>query len=469
MLSSPAIDYLALAPILILAAGACIGVLAAAFKLPRGGHVALAVVSIVAALAAIIHNAGSGLEAAQGLLTLDDAGYVMSATLLLFGLLAVILYRPREPEVYPLTVFSLLGMMIFIHSSNLLMLFVALEVFSLPLYIMCCLDRYRLKISQEAALKYFFLGCFAAAFMLYSIVLIYAETGTLDYTSASGIGAIFVLVGLVFKMGVVPFHVWVPDVYQGAPTPVTAFMAIATKLAAVAATARFLTLVDAKFILPILLALAMLSMFYGGIVAIAQNDVKRLIAYSSIGHAGFILTALIGAGAGQFTIGGFTFSAATAAWVYLLAYGFATIGAFALVTSVRAPHGAENDGAEANSFAAWSGLGRTNPWLAAAMTVFFLSFAGIPATAGFVGKLVAFSVPWLVGFPWLVVVALVASAVAAFAYFRFIALLYFGTPGARSVAVPAPAGLLIAVCVLATVGLGLFPGSLASLMAATGL
>jgi NADH-quinone oxidoreductase subunit N len=362
-------------------------------------------------------------------------------------------------EVFPLALFALGGMLLFVSANDLLTMFVALEVFSLPLYLLCALARRRRLLSQEAALKYFLLGAFASAFFLYGLALLYGYAGSVDLpqilqaTSSSEqsdillfLGLALLLIGLLFKAGAAPFHAWTPDVYQGAPTPVTALMASCTKVAAFGAILRVLyvafttTRWDWR---PIIWAVAIVTMAVGAILGLTQTDVKRMLAYSSIAHAGFLLVGLISLD--QQGLSGTMF--------YLLAYGLGTVGVFAVLTLVR-----DGDG-EASHLSQWSGLAKRSPLLAAVFTLFLLALAGIPLTSGFTGKFVIFRAGLPVAAP-LVVIALIASAVAAFFYLRIVVLMYFSEPAENgpTIALPSPLTMTaLAVGVAATVILGIVP------------
>lgn len=501
VMEAPDLNYQILVPLLVLFAGACLAVLFEAMV--KGTQRTVVQVftvgaTLCVALGVLAYNFTHDRFGTYGggLLIADKPAYIMQALLIVFTLGAMFLFvkhtakparealgdnRQLESEIHALALFSLFGMTMFVASSNLLMLFIALEVLSLPLYVLCSLDRYRPNRSQEASLKYFLLGVVAAALMLYGIVLVFGATGSFDYTTIAHVaemgteanfllGFLFIVAGLLFKIGAVPFHSWVPDVYQGAPTPVTAFMAIATKLAAFGALGRLLTLIvpmNDEYTWQLVIAItAAVSMAYGAIVAIAQRDVKRLIAYSSIGHAGFILAAFVGAPGGAFQVAGLQITAMSAAIIYLLAYGLATIGAFAVVTLVR-----DKDGKEATDFSSWAGVGRAHPAIGAAFVIYFLSFAGIPLTGGFIGKLSAFAVPWLAGHSWLVVVALLLSAVAAYAYFRFLTIMFFepvkDTTRVRSAS--GSVGVIIAITAILTIVMGVLPTWVISLVGDAGV
>ncbi len=501
-MAAPVLEWRALAPVLLLFGAACLGILVEAV-LPRAyrflAQVVLVAVSVVFAMAFLVLNVlnAYGGPVAMGSLMLDGPTYFMWAALLVFGTLALMVFSERRlnggatafaasaasvpgsrdeeeasaarhehTEVYPLVLFALTGMMVFLASSDLLVMFVALEVFSLPLYLLSGMARRRRLLSQEAALKYFLLGAFSSAFFLFGTAMLFVVTGSLDLsaihdavagaTAERGlvfIGLALLAVGLLFKIGVVPFHSWTPDVYMGAPTPVTGFMAIATKLAAVGAAMRvFYVALDGERWTwqPLFAILAVLTMVIGVVGALTQADVKRLLAYSSIAHAGFILTAVVGAS--QIVPAGQATSAASVMF-YLVAYGFATIGAFALVTMVR------NAAGEENGLEAWSGLARKSPWVAGLFSLFMLSFAGIPLTGGFIGKWAVFTAAWRGGYGWLVVVAVGVSVVAAYLYLRVIALMFAAEPAEGTFVGQASAWTWVPVAVgaVATVWMGLLP------------
>jgi NADH-quinone oxidoreductase subunit N len=365
-----------------------------------------------------------------------------------------------QTEVFPLTLFALTGMLVFCAANDLLTMFIALEVLSLPLYLMCGLARRRRLISQEAAVKYFLLGAFASAFFLYGLALLYGYAGSVklaDIANAAAgsdrsdtllfAGFGLLVVGLLFKASVAPFHAWTPDVYQGAPTPVTAFMAACTKVAAFGGILRVLTVGFQSTSWEwrgVLWGVAIISMVIGAILGLTQTDVKRMIAYSSIAHAGFLLVGVIALGPAG--LSGTLF--------YLLTYGFTTLAAFGVVTLVRDSNG------EATHLSQWAGLAKRSPALAAVFTFLLLALAGIPLTSGFVGKFVVFSAGIQGGMAPLVVIALLASAVAAFFYLRVIVLMYFSDPAPDGPTVSVPGGFTAAAItlgVVVTLLLGILP------------
>ncbi|MGC4935205.1 NADH-quinone oxidoreductase subunit NuoN [Gordonia sp. DT30] len=394
-------------------------------------------------------------------------------------------------EVFPLTLLAIGGMMLFVACGDLLTMFIALEVFSLPLYLLCALARRRRLLSQEASLKYFLLGAFSSAFFLFGAAFVYGGTGSLDLRAigsavdraAAGstgdvvlplMGLGLLAVGLLFKIGAVPFHSWVPDVYQGAPTPVTAFMAAATKIAAFGALLRvfsvsFGALADEWK--PVLWAVAIATMLVGAVMAVTQTDVKRLLAYSSITHTGFILLGLIA----------FDAAGVSAALFYLAAYAFSTFGAFATVAVVREPaafagsrggvSGPHLSGREATGLDQWAGLGRRYPLVGAMFSMFLLAFAGIPLTSGFIAKFAVFAAVAGSGGTVLVVIGVLSSAIAAYFYIRIIVTMFFADVPVDAPHVVRPSALTtipIALCALVTLVLGFFPQPLLDLVGAAG-
>ena len=501
----PQIDWGALTPVLIVLGAGLVGVLVAAF-VPRPARrttqVVLSLVAVAATLVAIVWRwtvleTNGPIEVVGGALIEDGPallGQGLVALVALIGLLVIAdrsdwgedafasqtATRPGSPEeaeadtaglsqteVFPLVLFAIGGMLLFPAAGDLLMMFVALEVLSLPLYLLSAMARRRRLLSQEAALKYFVLGAFSSAFFLMGAALLYGFSGSVRLSELAiavpatvGLdtlllaGSALVIIGLLFKVGAVPFHMWTPDVYQGAPTPITGFMAAATKIAAFGALLRFVYVVTPGLdwdLQPLLWGIAILTMFVGSFIAIVQTDVKRMLAYSSIAHAGFVLVGLTS----------FVQAGISSVLFYLLAYGLATVGAFAIVSVVRERAADGTVTAEASHLSQWAGLGRRSPALALAMTVFLLSFTGIPLTAGFVGKFSVFAAAVESGAVVLVVLAVLASAAAAFFYIRLIVLMFFTEPDGESTAVIRTEGLTsvaVTICAVGTIVLGVLPG-----------
>jgi len=337
---------------------------------------------------------------------------------------------------------------------------------SLPLYLLCGLARRRRLLSQEAAVKYFLLGAFSSAFFLYGTALLYGYAGSVDLAkinqalgSVGGqdtllyIGAAMLGVGLLFKIGAAPFQAWKPDVYQGSPTPITALMASGTLVAAFGALLRVFWVglggLDWDW-RPVFYGVAILTMVVGAILAITQTDIKRMLAYSSIAHGGFLLIGVIATGHTQAE----NTSALSGLLFYLVAYGFTTVGAFAVVTMVR------DAGGEAWHLSRWAGLGKRSPLLAGTFAFFLLAFAGIPLTSGFFGKYAVFQAAVANGATPLVIIGVVASAIAAFFYVRVIVLMFFSDPAADGPSVVLPSrgtAAVVGIAALATVVLGVYP------------
>jgi NADH-quinone oxidoreductase subunit N len=497
-ISAPPFSFAAVAPLLFVFGAACVAVLVEAFTPRERRHpvqVAVALVGTLGAFVSTLLLAGTKRVTAGQALAVDNAGLFLQATITGLSALAILMFAERsldparsafvataavpagtprdrelltahrvQTEVYPLALFSVGGMMLFVAANDLLIMFVALEVLSLPLYLLSGMARRRRLLSQEAAVKYFLLGSFASAFFLYGLGLTYGATGSVrladirDAAAAQGngillwLGLALLIVGLMFKASVAPFHTWTPDVYQGAPTPVTGFMAACTKIAAFGAILRVLYVAfgtSAWSWRPLIYGIAIVSMVVGAVLGLTQTDLKRMLAYSSIAHAGFLLTGVLGLAAGS---GG---SGLSATMFYLLTYGISTIGSFAVLTLVR-----QGDG-EATHLSQWAGLAQRSPLVAATMTLFLLALAGIPLTSGFIGKFAVFNAAIQQGAWPLVVVALLASAVAAFFYLRVIVLMYFSAPAADgpTVGVPGlPTTIVLAVTATATLVLGIVPG-----------
>ena len=490
--TAPVLNYAQLAPMLIVLGGALIGVLIEAFA-PRSSRRAsqlfIAITSLVLAFAALLRvRRQASVDAAMGSVGFDGAGVLLQGTILIIALLSVFLIADQEnftamaaavpgsseereslqldlrvTEVFPLTLFAVAGMLLFPVSTDLITLFVALEMLSLPLYLMAGLSRRRRLMSQEAALKYFLLGAFSSAFFLFGVAYLYGYSNSVTFAGiqasvvgGSGndvfllLGIAFISVGLLFKVGAVPFHAWSPDVYQGAPTAITGFMAAATKVAAFGAILRifYVSFANAEWQWkPAIILIAIVTMVFGSVVAITQRDVKRMLAYSSIAHAGFLLAGVIALNK----------SGLDASIFYLFAYGIATVGAFAVVTLIRDAAG------EVTDLNRWSGLGKRSPLVASVFAFFLLAFAGIPLTSGFIGKFSIFSAAYESGNTAILIAGVLSSAIAAFFYIRVIVLMFFKDPVEDGTSVVIPSALTtttIAITSVVTLALGVFPAPL---------
>lgn len=580
---APTIEWAYLVPVIVVLVAGVVGVLVEAFvpdRARRAVQLVLALGALAGALTSIVLLwpdvlERNGVRVLGGALVVDPFGLAVQGIVVVLALLATLVVADRtstkqdafaptgaavpgsayedlarrrgleQTEVYPLVLFAVGGMMIFPATGDLLTMFVALEVLSLPLYVLTALARRRRLLSQEASFKYFLLGAFASAIFIFGVALVYGFAGSVQLAEVRGallggtgldgmtslvlLGLVMVLTGLLFKVGAAPFHSWTPDVYQGAPTPITGFMAACTKAAAFGALLRVLYVVGQALppdlqekLVVALWVVAILTMVVGTVIGVVQTDMKRLLAYSSIAHAGFLIVALVGFG----ELSGF---GVRALLFYLLAYGLATIGAFAVVTLVRerAPQpvvvpaeadlatvgagaGAGTSGTaasagsdvpdagavlgEATHLSEWAGLGRRSPWLAGAFALFLLSMAGIPLTAGFIAKFTAFQSAVAVGAWPLALIGVLASAVAVFFYVRIIVLMFFtptptpqgaGGPGTAPDGASSTGGgtspvaaltsrvtvvrsegfttVAIAICVIGVILLGVLPSSVLDL------
>lgn len=504
--SPPLIDYAALGPILIIVGAALVSVLVEAL-VPRGARRFLQMLltfgALIAAFVWLITIRDTRVITGEGAVAIDGPGLVMQGTILVLAIFGAMLisersldsmgdsFAPRasalpgsvderelaargftQTEVWTLYLFAVTGMLLFVVANDLLIMFVALEIMSLPLYLMVGMSRRRRLLSQEAALKYFVLGAFASAFFIFGAALVYGFAGTISLpeisesisASTDGTGLILVglamlLVGMFFKIGAVPFHQWTPDVYQGAPTPITGFMGAAVKVAAFGALMRLLFVGfsgmqwDWEIIIWIV---AVLSMVVGSLIAVTQNDVKRMLAYSAVAQSGFILVGVAAS----------TAAGIAAVMFYLIAYGLVTVGAFAVISMVRDPAG------EATHLSKWAGLGKKSPMVAAVFSIFMLSLAGIPLTSGFVTKFSVFAAAIEAGAAWLVIVAVGASVIAAFFYVRVIVVMFFSAPTEKTATVAIPSAfttIALAATATLTVLLGVIPSPLIDAISNAGI
>jgi NADH-quinone oxidoreductase subunit N len=523
---APHIEYGTLSPLFIVFGAAVLGVLVEAFVARRSRYVVQTVLALLgtagAFVATIIVGAGlvdraggtaKGSIVAEGAIAVDGPTIFLWGVLSLLSIISVLLFAERHldggvtafagqaaalpgteaereastrglehTEVYPLLMFAVGGMMLFPASNDLLTMFVALEVLSLPLYLLCGLARRRRLLSQEAALKYFMLGAFSSGFFLYGVALVYGYAGGTSLAAVAeavsgrigsqGLllgGIALMAVGLLFKVSAAPFHSWTPDVYQGAPTAVTGFMAASTKVAAFGALLRLFYVAFGgaqRDWAPMIWGVAILTMAIGSLFALTQSDIKRMLAYSSVAHGGFLLVGFVGVTAISATNSQSSqLTSLQAVLFYLATYGFMTMGAFGIVTLVR------DAGGEANHLSRWAGLGKESPIVAGVFAFFLLSMAGIPLTSGFTGKWAVFTAAAKGGAWPLVVIAVLLSVVAAFFYLRVIVLMYFADPVGDGPTVAVPSVLTVAVIVVglaATIVLGIVPGPVLDLAGQAG-
>ena len=437
-------DLVNIIPIVFVVVWAMVLLMVEAFSKRRGLTLVLAAVGLVVALFLTVSQFGVETTAFKEMLTVDGYSQFIYVLVLGSGLFSVALaydYNKRmgweRGEYYVLMLFSISGAMLMASAANLIVVFLALELLSIPLYILAAFVPNN-AASEEAGLKYFLLGAFAGGFVLYGVALIYGATGATDLmaivsaasTTESSllllIGAALILIGLGFKVAVVPFHMWTPDVYQGAPTPVTAYMAVVAKAGGFAALLRvFIAAFPSvsEDLVPVLSALVILTLVIGNLAALAQKNIKRMFAYSSISHAGFIMMAFVTYGQADLYA-----DAVTSVLFYLLAFAVTSFGSWAVVVALER---AEGKGLNLEDYA---GLGKKYPALAVAMLVFLLSFAGVPPTLGFGGKFFLFRTVLEGGYVGLAIIGVLASLVSAYYYLRVVIYMYFheGEPEVRS-------------------------------------
>jgi NADH-quinone oxidoreductase subunit N len=474
VITPPEISWLAIGPDVALALGAALVLLVDVQWKPPARTLAWVTGAIVAVTAVVTVVQWARIEpegalAFAGLISVD--GFAVFARLVLIaatalGLAAgwrfVVGLGRRGAEAIALVLLATAGFSLMVAANNLVMMFLGLEVGSISLYVLAGLARER-RESEEAAIKYFLLGSFASAIFVYGVALIYAGTGQFEIVGIrdllSGfvlpnpaiiyIGLGLVVAGLGFKVSAAPFHTWAPDVYQGAPAGLVGYMAAVAKVAGFAAIARVLLtgLPDlSETWLPVVAGISVVSMLLGSVLALVQGDVRRLLAYSGVAHAGFIMTGVVG-------------GATDAVLFYLAIYAIQLVGAFAVVSVVS---GADGAGSGIDEY---RGLGRRSPLLAGAFTVILLGMGGLPVTSGFVAKFGVFAGAWAQGYQWLVIVAVVASVVAFAFYIRVIVVMYMDEAEDDGALRIGAERWVLVLAVAATILWGIFPASLLDLAA----
>ena len=485
MIEPPDISWLGILPELILGLGAAMVLLVDVQWKPRSQVLCQlsGAILALAGIAAVIQRvwlAGLGPEeqtAANrtpfgGMLVVDEYGVFAHLLLIVVALCGLgagwrffeSLGR-RGAEGLALLLLSTSGFALMASTPHLVMMFLGLEIGSISLYVLAGFTRSE-TASEEAAIKYFLLGSFASAIFIYGVALLFAGTGSLSLFEQRAFlennivlrpavllaGLALTIVGLAFKVTAAPFHTWAPDVYQGAPAGVVGFMAAAAKVGGFAALVRLLSTGFAEYASTwamVIAGIAVISMLIGSFLGVVQDDLRRLLAYSGVAHAGFILTGVV---AGRSGTGG--------VWFYLAVYAVQLVGAYAVVAAVSGPSSA------GSALTRYSGLGKRQPFLALGLTVLLLGMAGIPLTSGFIAKFGVFQEAWRAGFGWLVVVALLASVVSFFIYLRVIVAMYMGDGGDEptpALGIPVRAVLMVAMAV--TLIFGLLPAPLLRLAA----
>jgi NADH-quinone oxidoreductase subunit N len=471
-------DLIPVIPELILLVAACVILLlepllkpGANGKSDKTATLAIALTGLIGSVVMSLALVGQDRESFAGMLVLSDWAVFFKVLFAIGTALTMLMssdyleaHRRHLGEYYALLLFALIGMDLMAAARDFILLYVALELMALSSYLLAAMFRYRVR-SNESALKYFLTGCFASAIMLYGISLVYAEAGATNYSavglalggsggSAAVLIAVFlVAVGLAFKISAAPFHMWTPDVYQGAPTPIAAFFSVGPKAAGFSAIMSAFILafpgaVKGWGLLFIVLAIA--TMLVGNLFALVQTNVKRMLAYSSIAHAGYLLT-----GVGAMGWSGNSYPG-QGVMIYLAAYTFMNLGAFGVLTYLKT----QSPDKFNYSLKQLAGLGRRSPWAAILLTLFLLSLTGIPGTAGFIGKFYVFGGVVWAGLWWLAVIGVLLSAVSAYYYLRVIMYMFFREPEEEyAVKEPISGGMAasLAVSAIATVVIGLAP------------
>lgn len=464
-ISSAALSLDIIAPGIFVLAAAMVILILGNFIRSRAFIAYLALAGLIGGLVLTIQQWDSPQSGFFGMVLVDNFTILFNIIFLTAGIITLLMSRSymilrgiERFEFYAMLLFSITGMMIMASSADLIVIFLGLEIMSVPLYVMAGFAR-RDPGSNEAAIKYFMMGAFATGFLLYGIALIYGAAETTDLRRIltdfsyiklkSGMlllpGVFLVLFGFAFKVAAVPFHMWVPDVYEGAPTPVTGYFSVAPKAAGFAALLRILIygFPAINELTPILWILAVLTMTVGNLLAIFQDNIKRMLAYSSIAHAGYILVALTAGGEG----------AVSSAIYYLLAYTFFNLGCFTIVTMIDSRAGSKALISE------MKGLSKEYPFLAALLALFMLALAGFPPTAGFFGKFYVFSEAVKSNYIWLVVIAVMNSFVSVYYYFRVVVASYFGESDEKFAPIAYRPALVLVLVITAvgTLALGFFP------------
>jgi len=466
-----AVDIIPVIPEIILLVAACAVLLLEPFlKTDKTAVLAVAVTGLIASGAVSLAFIGEERSVFSDMIVLSDWAVFFNVLFAIGAALTALMssdylqtHGRHLGEYYALLLFAVIGMELMAASRDFILFYVSLELMSITLYLLAAFFRYREK-SNESALKYFLTGSFASAILLYGISLVYGQAGATNYQAVSEVlsgqgataGILFAVflvgVGLAFKISAAPFHMWTPDVYQGAPTPVAAFFSVGPKAAA-------FSVVMAAFVLAFpgvgvewgvfFIVLSIVTMLAGNLFALVQSNVKRMLAYSSIAHAGYLLA---GVGAMGWSLNSYS---GQGVLLYLAAYTFTNLGAFGVITYLKA----QNPDFD-YSLKSLSGLGRRSPWAAALLSLFLLSLTGIPGTAGFIGKFYVFAGVVRADLVWLAVIGVILSAVSAYYYLRVIIVMFFKEPEVEySLRAPISGGMAagLGITALATLVIGVFP------------
>jgi len=458
------IDFQMIAPEMVLLGASFVILLLSSRRIISKAAIFVSLAALVASLCLAIGQWGNQASGFSGMVTCDDFGTAFKVIFLVVSILVALISHRflvarqiDKPEYYALLLISTMGMAVMANSTNLVVIFLGLEIMSVPLYVMAGFAR-RSLASNEAGIKYFLMGAFASGFLLLGMAFIFGASGTMDLRRIAAdlnfilsnqpqlayAGIALILVGFGFKVAAVPFHSWVPDVYQGAPTPVTAFFSVGPKAAGFAVLLRIFSFgfADVEILTNAFWILAVLTMTVGNVLALRQSNIKRLLAYSSIAHAGYILVAL--------TVGP---EAVSAAIFYLVAYAMFNLGAFAVVTLLETRSGCKSELTELR------GLSRAHPYLAAVLALFMFALTGLPPTVGFFGKFYIFSAAIKAGFIWLTVIGVMNSFLSVYYYLRIVKAAYLEETDDAVLPAPFSVSIIVvlAITVVGTLGLGLFP------------
>jgi len=464
-----AATFLPILPVIVLSLTTVLVMLGIAIKRHHNASCGVTLIGLFASLVSIFAIDGFAVDRiatpVTGLLLIDGFAYFYSALIIIAGFVCAIFsrnfldsYGNNKEEIYMLLLIAVVGGLILVSSNHMASFFIGLELLSVPVYGMVAYTHERNR-SLEAGIKYLVLSAAASAFMLFGMALIYAQTGTLSFTELShklpgsdaylaGFGVAMIAIALCFKLSLAPFHLWTPDVYQGAPAPVGAFLATVSKVAVIAVLIRFLLQVPSEltfFLQPIFVVLAIVSIAVGNFLALTQNNVKRMLAYSSIAHMGYLLIAMV---AGNSV-------AVESINVYLLTYLITSLGAFGVISALSRAGDAEDQ----DDISQYRGLFWRNPWLAGAMALIMLSLAGIPLTAGFIGKFYIFIVGVNTS-SWVLLAALIiGSGLGLYYYLRLMVALFIRAPASVSpaVATPSASSVVVIVMALLVLWLGVYP------------
>ena len=437
----------------------------------KGALLPVTIIGLLAALTTSVMQWGKGLQPIyHGMMLFDNFSIAFSVITIASTILILLLSKEyfekistHVAEYYAIILFSLAGIIVMLSYNNLTMLFIGIEIMSVSLYILAGIKKSDFA-SNEASLKYFLMGAFSTGFLLFGITMIYGATGSFNLQAIRdwvvthpkgidpllGTGIMMIIVGLCFKVGAAPFHFWTPDVYEGSPTLITAFMSTVVKTAGFAAFLRLFSVCFApmsEFWVPALLIITIITLFIGNITALYQQSFKRMLAFSSISHAGYLLFAIVALGA----------SSANSVFMYSTAYSIASIIAFGALILVHQHAGSDN-------FDSFNGLAKRNPFLALVLTISMLSLAGIPLTAGFIGKFFVFSGALEQYHTTLVILAVINAIISIFYYFRVIIAMYFRSSEREELTVPGYFNFVLGLAALVTIVIGVYPAFISNLI-----